>query len=137
MKVYGTGLPRTGTTSLSKALEILGYEVVHYCPITNPNTLSQLRGAQHEAYVSSEFLLNADLTRDVWILLHRESWVDSMWNLGQDICQWQSHIDSWNTMKSVVRENILHFSIADGWQDLCAFLGKPTPSTAFPFVNAR
>jgi len=36
-KVYGIGLPRTGSTSLSKALEILGYEGIHKC-ILHPDS---------------------------------------------------------------------------------------------------
>ena len=37
MKIFGIGLSRTGTTSLSAALEMLGYKIAHYPnePVTN------------------------------------------------------------------------------------------------------
>ncbi|HEV8715109.1 MAG TPA: sulfotransferase [Candidatus Binatia bacterium] len=30
-KIFGLGLSRTGTTSLTEALEILGFSTIHYC----------------------------------------------------------------------------------------------------------
>lgn len=136
MKVYGAGLPRTGTTSLSKALEILGYDVIHYCPITNPNTKEDLT-EDHQAYVSSELLLSLNTTEGKWIFLHREDWLKSMWNMGEDLCEWQVHINMWNTRaKNLVADNVLHYKITDGWKPLCQFLGKPIPDVEFPNVNA-
>lgn len=40
MKVFGIGLSRTGTYSLSKALDVLGFYTIHY-PI-DPTTLLAL-----------------------------------------------------------------------------------------------
>lgn len=39
MKIFGIGLSKTGTTSLTKALEILGYEAIH-----NPSYLLNIDG---------------------------------------------------------------------------------------------
>ena len=36
-KIFGIGLSKTGTSSLSEALEILGYSTVHF-----PSTLSEI-----------------------------------------------------------------------------------------------
>ena len=33
------------------------------------------------------------------------------------------------------KEKVLNFSLKDGWEPLCAFLGKPIPSCPFPRVN--
>lgn len=37
----------------------------------------------------------------------------------------------------VPKEQLLLFSVKDGWEPLCKFLGKPVPSTPFPNVNER
>ena len=37
-KIFGIGLPRTGTTSLSKALRALGYEGQNYCLLHDTRT---------------------------------------------------------------------------------------------------
>lgn len=137
MKIYAAGLPRTGTTSLSKGLEILGYKVAHYCPITNADTLDQLDDSTQEAYVSSELLLRADVSHGKWILLHREKWYESMWNLGLDLCEWQKHMDKWKALKTVKQDNVLHYSVTQGWKPLCEFLGKPIPKQPFPIENTR
>ncbi|CAK9104959.1 Putative phosphatase HI_0003 [Durusdinium trenchii] len=35
----------------------------------------------------------------------------------------------------ISREKLLEFSVQDGWEPLCQFLGVPVPSMAFPHVN--
>ncbi|CAK9017286.1 unnamed protein product [Durusdinium trenchii] len=35
----------------------------------------------------------------------------------------------------VPKEKLLEFSVQDGWEPLCQFLGVPVPSMAFPHVN--
>ena len=34
-------------------------------------------------------------------------------------------------------ERLLVFQVADGWEPLCEFLGKPVPETAFPNTNPK
>ena len=34
-KIWGIGLPRTGTTSLSEALTLLGFKTSHHCKLQN------------------------------------------------------------------------------------------------------
>lgn len=36
----------------------------------------------------------------------------------------------------VPKERLLEWSITDGWEPLCNFLGKPVPLTHFPHANA-
>lgn len=36
----------------------------------------------------------------------------------------------------VPKERLLEWSVEDGWEPLCEFLGKPVPDEAFPRVNA-
>ena len=121
--VYGVGLPRTGTTSLASALTILGMPTMHYCPITNPAE-QFFNDVSFVAYVSSECLIQTnDYTRDLWIILHRDEWHDSMWRLGQDLCDWQEHLKEWERIENLQGNNILHYRIEDGWKPLVDFLG--------------
>lgn len=36
----------------------------------------------------------------------------------------------------VPRERLLEWTVEDGWEPLCEFLGKPVPNEPFPHVNA-
>lgn len=36
----------------------------------------------------------------------------------------------------VGRERLLEWTVEDGWEPLCEFLGKPVPNEPFPHVNA-
>lgn len=36
----------------------------------------------------------------------------------------------------VPKERLLEWTVEDGWEPLCAFLGKPVPDEPFPHVNA-
>lgn len=36
----------------------------------------------------------------------------------------------------VPKERLLEWSVEDGWEPLCEFLGKPVPDEPFPHVNA-
>lgn len=40
-------------------------------------------------------------------------------------------------LETIAPERLLVFEAAMGWAPLCAFLGLPTPDTAFPAVNSR
>lgn len=44
MKIFGIGLSRTGTTSLTRALQILGYSAVHF-----PRTIQQIENNEASA----------------------------------------------------------------------------------------
>jgi hypothetical protein len=135
--IYGAGLPRTGTTTLAKALEILGYDVAHYCPITNPSTLDQL-SLEHEAYVASNLLINADTSKGKWIVLVKPNrWEESMYYMGTDLCDWQDHMKAHEKLEKVKQPNVLHFYINDGWYELCKFLGHEIPDEEFPWLNGR
>lgn len=132
--IFVAGLPRTGTTSTAAALEILGYKVAHYCPITNPSTKGDLE-LEFDAYVSSELLLKADLSHGRWILLHREDWLESMYAMGQDLCDWQEHMKVWDRIQYIMQRNVFHYHIEDGWEPICWFLAKQIPNVEYPRLN--
>lgn len=134
-KIYGAGLPRTGTTSLASALATLGYRTTHYCPITNPWTAESLTDQEYDAYVSSRFLLDPDLSQGRWILLHRKDWLGSVKQLGGNEHDWSRHIKSWERIRTIKRPNVLHYSVEQGWGPLCRFLNQPIPNTPYPYIN--
>jgi hypothetical protein len=38
---------------------------------------------------------------------------------------------------AIAPERLLVFDVAEGWEPLCGFLGKPVPQTPFPRRNGR
>jgi len=50
------------------------------------------------------------------------------------IAQYIRHIDEVKT--SVPEERLLVFSVTEGWEPLCRFLGHPVPAIPFPHANA-
>jgi hypothetical protein len=134
--VHVLGLPRTGTTSVAKALNILGFDVIHYCPITNPSTKDEFESSDYNAYVSSNLLLSYDLSNGLWILLHRDDWHESMWKMGEDICEWQEHVKEYDKLQCIESENLLHYDVSQGWSTLCNFLKMSIPKVQFPNLNS-
>ena len=59
-KVFGIGLSRTGTTSLTRALEHLGHRTIHYPH--DPVTLAELSGSVYRLSVLDEFDAVTDIT---------------------------------------------------------------------------
>jgi hypothetical protein len=45
-------------------------------------------------------------------------------------------LDHYNHVRSIVpKENLLEFRPQEGWEPLCAFLGKEVPDEPFPHIN--
>lgn len=51
------------------------------------------------------------------------------------IAQYQRHIE--DVKAAVPSDRLLVFTVDQGWEPLCRFLGKPVPDTPFPNVNDR
>jgi len=140
MKVVGIGLPKTGTTTLKKALEILGVE--------------------HEVG-DHVHLYNETPKADIYILTVRESvdtWFDSVkrWDkivgnrpeirvqrlrmYGSDTpneswkSKYEKHARKWMKSKDKTVE-LMCWDCGQGWEDLCAVLGLPIPKVPFPHAN--
>lgn len=58
-KIFGIGLSRTGTLSLTKALTILGYKTKHYP--NDKTTQAQLRAGEYRLSLLNEFQALADI----------------------------------------------------------------------------
>ncbi|KAB2850621.1 MAG: hypothetical protein F9K44_04340 [Hyphomicrobiaceae bacterium] len=54
---------------------------------------------------------------------------------GDMIKVFEDHVDAVRT--SIPRDRLLVFEVKDGWEPLCAFLGRPVPTSAFPRSNDR
>lgn len=73
-----------------------------------------------------------DMTRRlIWERSHR----GIMEHREQAIAHYHRHIE--DVKASVPPEKLLVFSVDQGWQPLCDFLGMPMPDTPFPNVNDR
>ena len=43
--------------------------------------------------------------------------------------------EHYRKVRELAKGRILEFSLKDGWEPLCKFLGRPVPNVAFPRVN--
>lgn len=161
-KIFGIGLTKTGTLSLSQALNIIGYKSKHY-----PISLDEIN--EYEAttdipvscrykeldimYPNSKFILT---TRNF------ESWIEttsrkpldkhkpSLWKIETRLRMYGVlHWDrtAWTTAYDTYHENVrryfskrdnyleLPLESIDKWDILCQFLNKSKPLQPYPNLN--
>lgn len=152
-KVIGLGLPRTGTTSLGAALEILGYKTIQYCPITKASTMNAWfdvfgKGLEPgQALVTSAF--NFDIVRSCQVMEPNAHYVYcqrneadralSMSNLGVDSVYVGSVEHNPFDILRELRQLLvlpLELSGAEKWVKLCDFLEHKVPGLSYPHKNA-
>ena len=68
-------------------------------------------------------------------LIWQRSHQGTMNDKAKAIAHYRKHIE--DVKASVPPEKLLVFSVDQGWEPLCKFLGVPVPSTPFPNVNDR
>jgi hypothetical protein len=68
-------------------------------------------------------------------LIWRRSHKGTMDDRGKAIAHYQQHIE--DIRAAVPPDKLLVFSVDQGWEPLCRFLGVPVPATPFPNVNDR
>ena len=146
--VYGIGLPRTGTTSLSKALEILQFSGESYCMLyqdrVQANCLEYDSDKKYRVDNSlfkeykqiankeqkSKFILT---TRD------RKTWINSVKKFKAtvqdmpDIIEYENEVIEF--FKNIGRsKDLLIFNIfkGDSWDELCKFVNEKLPIEHFP-----
>jgi len=56
-----------------------------------------------------------------------------------DLPTLEAGYDAWVDFvrRTVPKERLLEFNVKQGWEPLCAFLGKPVPAQPFPHINDR
>ncbi len=135
--IIGIGLPRTGTRSLSAALEILGFRGSHHCEII---------GTTRNRQPTDSYRIDNSFYRDLsdvdsnhtYIVTYRpyEEWRSSIFQYkqyeGPDI---ESYINSCVSVFSNQGISLLVFNIRDGWNPLCEFLKVPVPEIDFPKLS--
>ena len=166
MKVFGIGLSRTGTTSLTLALSRLGFHTHHF-----PRTREVIAAADAatDTPVAAAFReLDADFPGSKFVLTLRRlpDWLDSCAAL------WAAHPDGFDAFASAIHRRIYgredfdrtafadaysrhrdavvaHFvgrdrdllvidiCAGEGWEKLCPFLGFDIPPDEFPRRNSR
>jgi hypothetical protein len=68
-------------------------------------------------------------------LIWQRSHKGSMKNKVEAMREYQAHIDE--VKATVAPDRLLIFTVDQGWEPLCGFLGLPVPNTPFPNVNDR
>jgi hypothetical protein len=165
-KVFGIGVSKTGTTSLTVALRVLGYEVIHYPRLDRLETLLSFADAATDTSIACCFReLDVRYPESRFILTVRDerTWLTpAARELSRDVSEpWQREVrrrlygsETWDPptfAKGVAAHNaevlayfterprdLLVFNIFEGesWPHLCRFLGKELPDLAFPHENA-
>jgi hypothetical protein len=164
MKIFGIGLTRTGTTSLTEALKILGYSAVH-CPMSYEEI--EHHEASTDTAVAARFeFLDLLYPNSKFILTIRDldSWIDSaaflarsvndpIWKLETRSKLWGSFVfDRYKFIEGYHKHHskVLHhftnrpndfltldLKSTDKFEKLCSFLDKPIPSDDYPHLNKR
>jgi|15BtaG_2_1085339.scaffolds.fasta_scaffold00469_5 hypothetical protein len=149
VNVIGIGMPRTGTTSLSAALEILGYSGTHFCKVNDIERKSSAGG--HKSYIvdNSYYSILEEIvscnTESKFILTDRKQkeWRDSVGSfdakIEKEITEYKKECISLFS-KNSAEDNLLILNVIDGtsnecWALLCAFLGEKVPDVSFPSIN--
>jgi Sulfotransferase domain len=162
-KIFGIGLSRTGTTSLNKALEILGYKSFHFPPLVRILDIMEEYDAATDTPVAVCYpMLDKLFPGSKFILTVRDpnSWRRSVtsslsiwpppdWSrflfealLGTPdgnvdlVDAYIEHVETAVRYFAKRPEDFLVVGIARGWEPLCAFLGKAVPDVPFPHENA-
>ncbi len=177
MKIFGIGLSKTGTTSLARALEILGYrtrdcmgvtqyrrgdlesidleEIERYDAFTDTPIPSFYRELD-ERYPGSRFILTVReegpwlaSCRKQFTPRHAEKHNEATRRLfediyGTDVFDESRFREGYRRFVAGVLDYfkdrpddllVIDVTAGEGWEKLCAFLGKPVPDLPFPRAN--
>ena len=161
-RVFCIGDVKTGTSTLAKALSILGYRSIQWIQVSKPKNgwIQYLKKSNFDAFSDHPMYENG-LYKELdkafpdckFILTIRDtkSWVKSYNNYFKD-SPWE--ITNPKTMENRIKEYekrnndiieyfkdrpsrllILNLMNGDGWNNLCNFLNKPIPDKPFPHKN--
>ncbi|RYP42518.1 hypothetical protein DL767_000206 [Monosporascus sp. MG133] len=153
MEVLCVGMPRSGTESLQRALLRLGYDhTLHGWDIVfeDPNYCQQwvrlcrkkwfgpLDGETKITAADFDALLGhavavTDTAGSVFAAELIDAYPDA-----KVILNYRKDLEHYNMVRGLVpKDRLLEWSVEDGWEPLCKFLGKPVPENEpFPHANA-
>lgn len=174
-RVFVTGLSRTGTTSITRALERLGYRAIHWPPLVGLeadggislqwpwwmetyDAFSDIPVAAFFRELDARFpnakFIETRRSKEKWLQSCREHFsVPSVHEearrlhlaiYGSDVYDEKLFSEAYDRHLAEVREhfagrsNYLEIALVEGagWEELCAFLGKPIPGEPVPFENS-
>lgn len=138
MKVVGVGLPKTGTTTLKKALDILGIDnevgdFVHILP-NYPKADVYILTIRETPQVWFDSVLRWDKVVGDREVIKRQrirmygsekpkkNWID----------KYNDHNDLW---RGIANCHVLCWERGDSWCELCEILGVDIPAVPFPHEN--
>ena len=143
-KIWGIGLPRTGTTSLAEALSLLGFKTSHHCKLQN--------GDAYLSDILDEALKNdAVVNNHLYDFYHRIYTLESMddkiglyvltYRLDKYVSEnlkYMAEVYSFFERKRKTGNLLLldtNSYETEKWKKLSEFLGKEAPKHSFPHLN--
>jgi hypothetical protein len=157
-KVFCIGSVKTGTTSMYKALKILGYRTVQILrggKEPKEGWAEYIKKLKYDAYVDypmfeEDLFIQIDraIPNSKFILTIRDnaSWEISFKNFFLNASEKQKT----NVLKGINKHNekvinyfkdrpsqllVMNIIDGDGWEKICKFLNKPIPAKSFPHKN--
>lgn len=143
-KIWGIGLPRTGTTSLAEALNLLGFNTNHYCKLQ-----------KGDAYLSD--ILDEGLRNDAVVNNHLYKFYHRIYTLEEMDSKIGLYVLSYRLDKYVLdnleyikevyqffhkKKKLSHLLLldmnaneTDKWTKLSVFLGREAPKNSYPHLN--
>ena len=112
-KIFGVGLSRTGTTSLHRALEILGYRSVHW--IGDYRRLYRFEAATDTNITFAYHALDLMHPGSKFILTLRRdlsAWIESMFFMHHHLVEMRTSFDGPMALRKIFKA--LYFRV-DGW----------------------
>ncbi|MGA7875627.1 MAG: sulfotransferase family protein [Desulfoferrobacter sp.] len=86
-KIFGIGMPKTGTSSLHKALEILGFKSIHFA--SDEKTVQEIQHGQYRLSVLNEYDAISDIPTPAIFAQLDSCWPDSKFILTiRDLKTW-------------------------------------------------
>ncbi|KAK7415641.1 hypothetical protein QQZ08_012281 [Neonectria magnoliae] len=112
MQVLALGMSRTGTSSMLRALMILGCNDVYH-----------------------GFALFANICETQYWM---EAFNQHVFRATDEQGLQANARDGYQTVRATTPpERLLRYNLKDGWEPLCKFLGKPVPDVPFPRINDK
>lgn len=141
--IFGVGLPRTGTKSLAKALEVLDIHGQHYCVLNKkiiPSKSDTIGYIIDNSFYKQYQYLFKEKPASKYILTTRErgKWLLSCKRFQitpdmPDIIEYKNNvIDLFKDSKNLL---VMDINVKYKWSMLCSFLNKPIPDIPFPGDN--
>jgi len=143
-KIWGIGLPRTGTTSVAEALNLLGFKTSHHCKLQNGDSyLSDIleQSLYNDAVVNNHlynfyqriYALEAmDGEIGLYVLTYRlDKYVSDNLNYMAEAYSFfeeRGSTDHLLLLDTKANEK-------EKWRKLSGFLGMDTPTDSFPHLN--